>query len=75
MSLLLCGALVGICLLRDAGVVSCVLFVDLRCERGLPVQRAHLMIDVFAIVVWHLHTSVKVVECAVGHLERFLRNS
>jgi hypothetical protein len=61
MSLLLCGALVGSCLLRDAAVVSGVLLVDLSCEGGLSVQRTHLMINVLAVVVRHLHAPVEII--------------
>lgn len=67
MSLLLCGALVGICLLRDAGMVDGMFFVNLGCECGLTVERSHLMIDVLAVIVWHLHSSIEVIQCAVRH--------
>lgn len=48
--------------LRDADVlVHCVLLVDLRSQSGLAVERTHLLVDVFPVVVGHLHAAVEIV--------------
>lgn len=66
MSLLLCSALVGI-RLRNANVLLSVLFVYLSRQSSLAIQRSHLLVNVFAVVIRHLHSAVKVVKGAVRH--------
>lgn len=54
--------------LRDADVlVHCVLLVDLRSQSRLAVKRAHLLVDIFPVVVGHLHAAVEIVQGAVRH--------
>lgn len=62
MNLLLCSTLVGVRLGDADMLLDGVLLVNLRSERRLAIQRSHLVVNVFPVVVWHLHASVKIVE-------------
>lgn len=54
--------------LRDTYVLfHGVLFVDLSGKSSLAVKRPHLLINIFAVVVWHLHSAVIIIKSAVRH--------
>jgi len=54
---------------------STVVIVNLGRQGGFGVQTAHLVINVLAVVYWHLHAAVEVLEGRVTHLECFLTDS
>ena len=51
-----------------------VLLVDLCSQSGLGVETAHLVVDIVAVVLRHLHAPVNVLQRRVRHLQRLLRN-